>query len=216
MNIPIADLIGYIILVFTGLLPIANPFSTAPLFLALTEKYDAHDRNAIALKAAINMAIVLLAFLLFGALILSFFGITISGLRIAGGLIILVTGMRMLFPDHRSLREDSIQNKHDNIAFTPLAMPMLSGPGSISVVLSMTDKASDASTLTVIVFGYVVIGIGIILTAFVCWLVLRSSTKVTRFLGSSGIDVLTRMMAFFLVAIGVEFILGGLSALEII
>lgn len=96
-------------------------------------------------------------------------------------------------------------------AFTPLAMPLLSGPGSISVVLSMSDRVSDSPTIKEMLIGYCVVALGIVLTVLVCWIVLRSSSKISRLLGDSGIDVLTRMMAFFLVAIGVEFLLGGIS-----
>lgn len=97
------------------------------------------------------------------------------------------------------------------MAFTPLAMPLLSGPGSISVVLSMSDKVANIEDTFRMMMGYIVVAVGIILTAVICWLVLRSSSKITRFLGESGIDVLTRVMAFFLVAIGVEFLLGGIT-----
>ena len=158
------------------------------------------------------MAMVLLVFLAAGALILGFFNISIPGLRIAGGLIIIITGARMLFPDtQRSSEAELPTNKKENIAFTPLAMPLMSGPGSISVVLSMSDRVSDAQTLKEMFIGYCVVALGIVLTVLVCWIVLRSSSKISRLLGDSGIDVLTRMMAFFLVAIGVEFLLGGIS-----
>lgn len=203
---------GNIFLVFMGLIPIANPFSTAPVFLALTQLHTVKERKLIAAKASIYMAIVLLVFLGAGALILGFFNISIPGLRIAGGLIIIITGARMLFPDTQKSGEPECHpEKKEKIAFTPLAMPLLSGPGSISVVLSMSDRVSDSPTIKEMLIGYCVVALGIVLTVLVCWIVLRSSSKISRLLGDSGIDVLTRMMAFFLVAIGVEFLLGGIS-----
>ncbi|EIM63260.1 MarC family NAAT transporter [Desulfobacter postgatei] len=205
------ELISYVILVFTGIFPIANPFSTAPVFLALTINNSKKERNRIAAKASIYMAIILLLFLCVGALILGFFNISIPGLRIAGGLIIIVTGIKMLFPDTNRTNEVHLPSENENIAFTPLAMPLLSGPGSISVVLSMSDRVSSAHSTKEMLIGYCVVALGIILTVFACWAVLRSSAKISRFMGKSGIDVLTRMMAFFLVAIGVEFFLGGIS-----
>lgn len=205
------ELISYVILVFTGIFPIANPFSTAPVFLALTRNHSKKDRNRIAAKASIYMAIVLLLFLCVGAVILGFFNISIPGLRIAGGLIIIITGIKMLFPDTNKASDINVPSENENIAFTPLAMPLLSGPGSISVVLSMSDRVSNVQSNMKMLIGYCVVALGIIFTVFACWVVLRSSAKVSKFIGDSGIDVLTRMMAFFLVAIGVEFLLGGIS-----
>ena len=213
MEITGSLIISYIIIVFTGLFPIANPLSTAPVFLVLTKNYSDLEKNDVALKASIYMLIVLISFLLLGALILGFFGITITGLRIAGGLIILVTGLKMLFaPTEQSSQLDKKSVKHQNIAFSPLAMPMLSGPGSISVVLSMSDKIADLETYSLMITGYLVVAVGILITVVACWFVLRYSNKVTRFMGETGIDAMTRFMAFFLVAIGVDFLLGGVSA----
>lgn len=205
------EIVGYIMLVFSGLFPIANPFSTAPVFLALTRRHNKKKRNQIAAKACLYMAIVLLLFLGAGALILGFFSISIPGLRVAGGLIIILTGIRMLFPDTNRKNEIHLPPEKENIAFTPLAMPLLSGPGSISVVLSMSDRVAGAQSTKDMIIGYVVVALGILFTVFACWMVLRSSAKISKFIGESGIDVLTRMMAFFLVAIGVEFLLGGIS-----
>lgn len=204
-------ILGYIVLVFTGLFPIANPFSTAPVFLALTRRHNKKERNQIAAKACLYMAIILLLFLGAGALILGFFSISIPGLRVAGGLIIILTGIRMLFPDASQTSEVHLPPEKENIAFTPLAMPLLSGPGSISVVLSMSDRVAGAESAKDMIIGYVVVALGILFTVFACWTVLRSSAKISKVIGESGIDVLTRMMAFFLVAIGVEFLLGGIS-----
>lgn len=209
MDISITTLFSYVVLVFGGLFPIANPFSAAPVFLALTKDSSKEERSQVALKASMYMAAVLIVSLLGGALILGFFGITIPGLRIAGGIILVILGLRMLFPSEVNQSQDQGKQDQGNIAFTPLAMPMLSGPGSISVVLSMSDSISSQSSVMAMSIGYFVVAMGIILTVLVCWFVLRSSSKIVRFLGTSGIDIMTRLMAFLLVAIGVEFFLGG-------
>jgi len=206
------EMVTYVIIVVTGLLPIANPFSTAPVFLAMTSDSSSETRRILAFRSSCYMAAMLLIFLFAGAMLLGFFGITIPGLRIAGGIIIMIVGLRMLFPHPESEEIASVEEKDVNrLAFTPLAMPLLSGPGSISVVLSMSDKVANLEDKMRMVYGYLVVAVGIILTAVICWLVLRSSTQITRFFGTSGIDVLTRVMAFFLVAIGVEFLLEGIS-----
>lgn len=208
----LSEMSGYVILVITGLLPIANPFSTAPVFLAMTSGSSRETRNRLAFRASAYMAGVLLVFLFAGAMLLSFFGITIPGIRIAGGIIIMLVGIRMLFPNPNEQEVSAVDEKDvDRMAFTPLAMPLLSGPGSIGVVLSMSDKVAKIEETTRMIYGYIVVAVGIIITAALCWLVLRSSSKITRFLGDSGIDVMTRVMGFFLVAIGVEFLLGGIT-----
>ena len=97
------------------------------------------------------------------------------------------------------------------LAFTPLAMPMLSGPGSIAVVVSMAADISKDQNLLTKVLGYLVEGIGIFITVVICWLVLRSSTKVTNLLGPSGLDGLTKIMGFILICIGVEFMVSGIK-----
>lgn len=217
MDFPVSLFFGYIFTVFAGIFPIANPFSTAPVFLALTKNNIAFERNQIAKSASFYMASILLATLVAGALILGFFGITIPGLRIAGGIIIVILGIRMLFPSNPNGPSNQLSEEHSNIAFTPLAMPMLSGPGSISVVLSMADEVASNESILKMLMGYIVVGTGIIITVLACWVVLRYSSKILHFFGKSGIDVMTRLMAFILVAIGVEFFLGGLTGyLEII
>lgn len=207
------DLIEYVVVVVLGLLPIANPFSTAPLFIGLTAGLTETARHKIAARACLNMAAILLIFLIAGSLVLAFFGITINGLRMAGGMIIGFIGFRMLFPPPTSNAEVVEQRDADGpaIAFTPLAVPMLSGPGSIAVVIGMSAEVAAREIGGDRILGYISVGFGIILTALICWLVLRASGTVMRFFGASGIDALTRIMGFFLICIGVEFVAGGVS-----
>jgi len=119
----------------------------------------------------------------------------------------------MLFPPPTSNAEVVEQHDGDgpDIAFTPLAVPMLSGPGSIAVVIGMSAEVAAREIGGDRILGYFSVGFGIILTALFCWLVLRASGTVLRFFGASGIDALTRIMGFFLICIGVEFVAGGVS-----
>ena len=207
------DLIEYVVVVVLGLLPITNPFSTAPLFIGLTAGLTETARHKIAARACLNMVAILLIFLIAGSLVLAFFGITINGLRMAGGMIIGFIGFRMLFPPPTSNAEVVEQRDADgpDIAFTPLAVPMLSGPGSIAVVIGMSAEVAAREIGGDRILGYISVGLGIILTALVCWLVFRASGTVMRFFGASGLDALTRIMGFFLICIGVEFVAGGVS-----
>jgi multiple antibiotic resistance protein len=187
------------------LLPIANPFSTAPVFASITSGYSEDERNRQARLAAIYMTGVLLVTLFFGALVLTFFGIGMPALRIAGGLLIARVGFSMVNPEPQELvSEDSkteALNKQE-IAFTPIAMPLLSGPGSMAATLSMCSYAQGPLD-----YASVAIGIGIV--AFISWLVLRSSTTVADRLGVTGMNALTRVMGLILVCVGIRFIATG-------
>jgi len=189
-----------------------NPFSTAPLFVSLTVGAPASARNREALFACIYAFGILATFLLAGAAIVDFFGISVPGLRVAGGLIISVIGFRMLFPAAPAVQESSVEtgSRELDIAFTPLAMPSLAGPGSISVVLT---AAAQIRSIRPNDFGviYVAVIIGMVLTLVASYLVLRAAALMVRFLGKSGIDAMTRIFGFLLIAIGMQFLLTGIS-----
>ncbi len=207
----VLDLLSYVLVVVLGIVPIVNPFSTAPVFISMTAHVSSSERHRTATLACIYMAALLIVFLLLGTLILQFFGISMQSLRLAGGLVIAFMGFRMLFPaEHPTPTAGDDRNRDPrNLAFTPLALPMLCGPGSISVVLAMATQVSEQQTLAMKVGGYAVVAVGILVSAFICWLTLWSSGAVVRFLGQSGIDASTKLMGFLLICIGVEFVLSG-------
>lgn len=192
----------YVLSTFVSLLPIVNPFSTAVVFLAITQRFPEAKKQQQAKMACIYTAATLIVFLVAGALIMSFFGISLPAVKIAGGLIVARIGFGMLQPDPEPGMSDETADEArtmSDVAFTPLAMPMMSGPGSIAVTIGM---AANVDT----VFDYTAIAAGIILVAFVSWLVLRAAKSVTRFLGATGLNAMSRIMGFLLVCIGVQFI----------
>jgi multiple antibiotic resistance protein len=196
-----------ILVTFSALLPISNPFSTIPLYLSLTAGHSKEWSRQQAFKAAVYMAGILLVFLWAGALIIEFFGISIPAIRVAGGMIIMRVGFNMLNPkDADDITEEAKQESRTkkDIAFTPLAMPSLSGPGSISVVISMA-AASDN------ILGYLAVSIGILVVVLVAWLAMRGAPLVSRFLGITGLDALTRIMGFILICIAFQFVFDGLA-----
>ena len=204
------ELIGAVLIVISGLIPIANPFSTAPVFTTLTSGFDRRTRYRTAKLACIYMTVVLIVFFFAGVLILEFFGISLQALRIAGGLIIAFMGFRMLFPAEGSAEKgENIATDPNSIAFVPLALPMLSGPGSIAVVISMATEVAEIQPISHRLLATLVVPLGIILSSCICWLVLHSAGKVVRFLGETGIDALTRVMGFLLVCIGCQFVLSS-------
>jgi len=193
------------------LLPIMNPFSTLPLFMALTPNAQEKSRRRVALAACVYAFALLMAFLFLGTAIIDFFGISVPGIRIAGGLIISVIGFRMLFPDMNPTAGSGQAAPHeDEIAFTPLAMPSLAGPGSLSVVVTAASqiKGNHPEQYQLVYAGVIV---GMAVTVLIAFAVLRSAGPIAKLLGPSGIDAMTRIFGFLLIAIGVQFLLIGVS-----
>lgn len=189
-----------------------NPFSTMPLFLSLTAGMDASRRNRQALMACIYAFALLLCFLLLGGAIIDFFGISVPGIRVAGGLIISIIGFRMLFPAPGSgaAAPNGKAEVEQEIAFTPLAMPSLAGPGSLSVVMTAASQIERISPGNHgAVYAGVIIGMAVVV--IIAFLVLRAASSMARFLGPSGIDAMTRIFGFLLIAIGMQFLLTGIS-----
>jgi multiple antibiotic resistance protein len=204
-------IIAYVLSTMGALIPIVNPFSTAPLLLSLTTSHTAEERLTIVRRACLYMFCILAAFLVAGGLIMQFFGISIPGLRIAGGLVIAFVGFRMLFPrPPPPASGDSQAAAQRDVAFTPLAMPSLAGPGSIAVVIGMSSTAQAESY---VILRHALIALGIALTALFCYVVLKRASGLATRLGPAGMSALTGIMGFLLVCIGVQFIINGVSEL---
>ena len=194
----------------TALLPIANPLTGVAILPAISAHLSPLERSRQVRRACYYMAGILVVFLLAGALLMDFFSISIPGLRIAGGLIVCKFGFNMLFPPE-GVADPSVNTRRD-ISFSPLAMPTLSGPGSIAVVISMSTGVHSQTELP-IWLGYISVVIGILLVAYISWLVLRASERMSSLLGEEGIEATSRIMGFFLICIGVQFIINGTTKL---
>lgn len=210
----------WIELYLTGLVTLfamMNPPAAVPLFLTLTTGMSAEEQRIIARKAAINSAIVLLVCLAAGALVLEFFSISLAALRVAGGMIIAFLGLRLLFANedaHEDAHEEGTTlpaSRRPDPSLVPLAMPTLSGPGSMSVVITGFTKIATATTLPNQVGGYVIASLVILTVAFSAFLTLRASRRVLALLGDDGIASLKGIMGFLLVCIGVQFIANGVG-----
>ncbi|MEI6506159.1 MAG: MarC family NAAT transporter [Planctomycetota bacterium] len=188
-----------------ALLPVTNPPASAPAFLALTEQMTSARRIAQLRAACCYMAGILITFLVAGSLIMQFFGISIPGLRIAGGLMVAGIGSGMLTgsADRRpaDTGDDTAAGDRD-IAFSPLAMPMLSGPGSIAVTLGLTSLAKNW-------LDYTAIAVGIVAVALIAYVTLRLSGSIVAVIGRAGMNALTKVMGFLLLCIGIQFIVNG-------
>lgn len=203
---------SYVFSTVLALLPIVNPLSTVGVLLGITAGLSERERVQQIRRACVYMVLILIAFLVAGGLIMSFFGISIPGLRIAGGMILSYIGFRMLFVEQPAMtsqeRREAIAKA--DVSFTPLAMPSLSGPGSIAVVIGLSSTLQDGKVLV----GHVFMAIGIVITALITYLVLRASTRLNAVLGTTGINAISRIMGFILVCIGVQFGINGV--LEIV
>jgi len=193
---------------FTSIISVANPLAAIPVFLSLTERNDDIERVHIAQKSSLYMFLVLTIFLLAGTYIMSFFGISLPGIRIAGGLIILRAAYAMLNPSdtERKISEEAEEaaKQKEDISFSPMAMPMLSGPGSIAVVIGLASQSEG-------IIDLVIVTASIILVALLSYLVLRLAPFSARYIGPTGMNAITRMMGFIAMAIGVQFVLNGIS-----
>jgi multiple antibiotic resistance protein len=191
---------------FIGLLPIINPLSAAPTFLAITEGDSAERRREQARKGCLYMVAILVSFLIGGSFIMSFFGISIPGLRIAGGILLTGIGMDMLNVLKSAPKSDDEERaaavKKPDISFSPLAMPMLSGPGSIAVTLGFTSLAEGW-------LDYAAIIAGIVSVAIITYIVLRLSSRLVKFIGPVGVNAMTKIMGFLIMSIGVQFVVNG-------
>lgn len=199
-----------------GLLPIINPLVSVPVFLAITEGDSEAQRRAQARRGCLYMIGILVSFLICGTFIMNFFGLSIPGLRIAGGILVCGIALTMFAPpkdddDERRRREEA-RAKRD-ISFTPLAMPMLSGPGSIAVTISFTSLARHW-------LDYVAIILGILIVAVISFYTLTLSRRLVNVIGANGMSALSKIMGFLLLCMGIQFVVTGsvgvLTAPEVI
>ncbi len=197
---------------FSALFTVVNPFGAMPVFLTLTQDDSPGRRNQLALRACLYMVGILLLFFFTGQYLLNFFGVRLHDLRIAGGIMIMKAGFDLLnaksSEGNRKISKGAVaesRNRQD-ISFAPLAMPMLSGPGAIAVTIGMFSGSLR-------MFDIVAIVIGITVVALATFIILLFSTRLTVFLGKAGLEALSKIMGFIVLAIGVNFIVSALIAL---
>jgi len=210
----ITAFLSSVLVTLVTLLPIINPVSTAILLLGITEHLTKKDLNRQIILACIYMTGILVVFLLAGHFIMIFFGISIPGIRIAGGMVIGFLGFKMLFPGEAKITQAEKKEaiKKSNISFSPLAMPSLAGPGAIATVITISSSIDGRHGYDK-VFAFTGVIIAIVITAIISWLVLRSAGFVSRILGVNGVDSLSRIMGFLLICIGIQFAIIGVQDL---
>jgi len=197
-----------LVLIFTSILFIVDPFAVIPTFLAMTARDAPAQRRVLARRGAWTCAITLIAFALGGSLIFKIFGITIGAFKIAGGVLIGLNALDMVQARRSQQRETPIETaegiQKDDIGIMPLGVPMLAGPGAISTVMVLALGAKSTAAM-------VTVYVSIMLTALITFLVLSAASMVERRLGQTGMRILTRLMGLVLAAIAVQFIIDGIK-----
>lgn len=196
------------LMIFGALISVMNPFGTVPIFISLTSDYSKLERNKIAFWTSVNVLIILFISFFIGKFILLFFGITLNSLKIAGGLIIVSSGFALLtgeFSKHKGMKKNKVIKdikSRSEISLTPLALPMIAGPGTISLLITYNQEFIMVNDVLIILGA-------IVLSVFCIYVVLKSSFYIVKTLGASGINALSRIIGFIVIAIGIEFIISA-------
>ena len=199
------------LLAFAALFSVINPLGTVPIFVGLTKENSSKEKSMVSFFTAIYVLVILVISFYLGQYILVFFGITLEALKIAGGLIIVSSGFALLsgnFTQHKGMkqREKDDAFSRSEVSLTPLAIPMLAGPGSISLLISYQQEYRNWSDQLLILSAILTISITI-------YLILKSGHYIVKVLGASGINALSRIIGFIVIAIGVQYVVGAISTL---
>lgn len=201
-----AELAPYVT-AFVTLLVIIDPMGLAPLFIALTQGASPGRRRVIALTACVVAAGVLTAFGIFGETVLGIAGISMPAFRVAGGALLFLTALDMLFEKRSKRRKgqgDAVEETHDPSVF-PLAIPLLAGPGAIATMILLTGQNAGDWSWILAIHGVMVAVLA------VTFLMFLAASVIERALGPLGINVVTRLLGMLLAALAVQFILDGLA-----
>ncbi len=199
--------------ILASLISVVNPLGAVPIYLAMTADETPDERKHTAFKTSIYFFFILLLFFFAGVYILKFFGISIDAMRIAGGIVIFQSGFSLLsgeFSKSRGMNakvKDEAMEKED-ISFSPMAMPMLSGPGSISLLISWYT-ANNAWSDRMMIVGVILV------SALLVWVTLRAAPLLFKALGRGGLKAISRVMGFIVMSIAIEYIISGVYELVI-
>ncbi|NCC60706.1 MAG: MarC family NAAT transporter [Verrucomicrobiae bacterium] len=210
----IRDCLAYVGSIF----PMVNPFSTVPIFLSLTIRMTVEERVKLGDRACRNATIIMLVALFLGTLLLHFFNISVSSLRVAGGLVVSFLGFSMLFPSSAPTGIDpsSASQSSVNYAVIPLAFPNMAGAGTLATIMTISAINASKESWSERIYSYTTSSVAIVIVGLLCFLVLRTSNRIKKFLGPEGIDAMTRIMGLIMVCIGVQFIATGVGEFKIV
>lgn len=203
-------LLPFALLCFTSFFTLTNPLGTMPVFLTMTDGMTEEERKAIVKKATIVSFITLMIFTFSGQFLFKFFGISTNAFRVVGGIIIFVIGYDMLQARFTKvkLKEEEIKRYADDISITPLAIPMLCGAGAIANAILLMEDATTFAKKGILIGA-------IALVYLLTFIILRASTKLLKFLGETGNNVMMRLMGLILMVIAIECFVSGFRPIMI-
>lgn len=200
------DNLTTILLYFTSFFTLMNPMGIMPVFLTMTSELTKKERRRTAIKAIVTATMVLVAFAFLGEYLFDFFGISVAGLQVVGGVLFFIMGYDMLNARLSPLKitPEEVDNYVDDISITPLGIPMIAGPGAITnaIILMGDSKTFTDSTLVIT---------SIIIVAVVLLIVLIGAVGITKFLGEKGNKIMMKLMGLIVMVIAVEFFFAGIK-----
>ena len=200
----------YLVFCLSTLFAVINPLGITPIFVAMTEKYDSETRSKIARKGIITGSMILIVFTLLGSIIFQFYGITVEAFQIMGGVVFFRSGMRML--DAKVGRSRTTESEReefkdtDEIAISPIGVPLITGPGAITGVVILSGKAPTNFSVLVLLFS-------VIISMFIFYFILKAGNYIGQKIGIAGMRVIERMMGLILMVIAVQFIINGIETI---
>ena len=198
----------FFILCFSSLFTLINPIGIVPIFIAMTDEYSKKERDVIAFKSVLFAFCILILFGVIGEFIFSFYNITIHGFRIAGGMLLLKISFDMIESKRSRTRttpmEEKAAEEKNEIAYTPLAIPLIAGPGSIASIMILSSESSNWNAKITL---FISLGTVLLIT----FLTLKLSKYLTKTFGRAGLRIMQRIMGLILMVISIEFILKGVK-----
>jgi multiple antibiotic resistance protein len=213
MNSLLAPVVEFGLLALTSIFVLVDPIAVIPIYLSMTAGVDDARKRAMAKRASITVIAVLVGFGLAGSVIFKLMGLTLPAFKIAGGLVLLQIGRDMLQAKHLSTKstpaEMSEGTTKPDASVVPLGIPLLAGPGSISTVMVLVGEAHHW-------WQHVIVYAAVAVTAVVSYYTLVAGARVQRYLGATGMNILSRLMGLLLMALAVQFFVNGLTDLGVI
>ena len=193
------------LLAVTSFFTLINPLGVMPIFMTITGDLNAEQRKKTARKATVVSFLTLVAFAFSGQLLFQFFGISVNSLKIVGGVIFFIMGQDMLQARISKIKvsDSEITEYVNDVSITPLAIPLICGPGAITNGIVLMEEAGSLESKLILVGA-------ILLTCFLTYIILWSSTRIIKFLGDTGNKILMRLMGLIVMVIAVEFFFSGL------
>lgn len=199
------EVLSFGLLAFTSFFTLINPFGSMPIFMSLTAELSHKKKVRTARKASVVSFIILTVFAVLGQLLFDFFSISVDSFRIVGGIIFFIMGMDMLHArlGRVKVKDSEIDTYVDDVSITPLAIPMICGPGALTNAIVLMEDADSFSKQIILISAIL---IALVLT----YVIYYSASRITKFLGQTGINVMMRLMGLIVMVIAVEFFFAGL------